>query len=99
MLVKISAETNVHPVLVRMDPQDTTVETERVRLMAEDNVTVAKLVNELDEECSDLECDSSYCKSWNTENHVDVHTTISTPYLKRPNEDSNYQDSDYEDSD
>ena len=99
MLVSESPKPNVHPVPVLLDSQVTTVDTERVRVIAVDNVRVAIPLNELDRECFSSDWDSSYGNYWNTENDVDVHTTVSTSYLKRPNEDSEYEDSDYEDSD
>lgn len=100
MLVNESPETNVHPVPVLLDTQVTTMETERVRLLSEDGVRVSKPLHELDGVCSNTDWDSSWGKFWNTEDYVDVHTTITTSYLKRPNEECNYdEDSDYEDSD
>ena len=94
MLVSESPETRVHPVPVLAGPQVTTVETERVRLMP-DGVKACVLGGDGSGSDSDGPCYTC----WDVDSYVDIHTTISTSYLRRPNEDSDYEDCEDKDGD
>ena len=98
MLVSESSETRARPVPVLAGPQVTTVETERVRLMP-DGVKACVLGGESsdsdsDGPCSDSDSDGPCYTCWDVDSYVDVHTTTSTSYLRRPDEESDYEDCD-----